>query len=145
MLRLVTSVSFAAFILSTFPHFFHHHLSSSSFNISLGFKTEALSPFHADLKNSTEDKQYSCRSAKNTSISLLEPDETLPNPVREYILWHRQQRVCLEDPVCYTTQKIPLLLSHCASPYCLGLGDRMRGVYFSFLFALVTRRVFLLK
>lgn len=80
----------------------------------------------------------------NIRITLQPPSSALPSHLKSYIRWHKQQYHCLKTSEC---PRPALLIWRCKDndPFiCAGIGDRFRGIQFSFLLAVATRRLFLI-
>lgn len=99
----------------------------------------------SQVRNFSPAPPYQCVPNRTDPITLLPAHSNISNVLRDYIYWHRQQRECLLDEKCSSSHTIKVLLSHCTNQNCLGLGDRMRGVYYTFLLAVATRRVFFME
>ena len=93
------------------------------------------------IKRSSKSEQLNCKRSISDSFSLQPLAPTTPQFLRDYAKWHAEQRKCLADPSCKKKPKV--LVSRCPRHgLCLGLGDRIRGVFFSFWLAVITERVF---
>lgn len=87
----------------------------------------------------------------NSLASLSEhfPDNVIPDQlsdIQRYIAWHAQMSTCLRHRNC--TEEPKILLWRCPfghSNKCSGLGDRFRGIQFSILLAILTKRVFFME
>lgn len=89
----------------------------------------------------TETSNMRCNRTRPSSYPLRKSSPDTPAFIEEYVKWHAVQRRCLLDARCRTKPNI--LVSRCPiRGNCLGLGDRMRGVVFSFLMAVISKRVF---
>lgn len=94
-----------------------------------------------NTKSSSTSEQLNCRRPIPDSFPLKPLPLSTPKFLKDYAEWHAKQRKCLLDPSCKEKPKI--LVSRCPPDgFCLGLGDRIRGVFFSFWIAVITERVF---
>lgn len=72
--------------------------------------------------------------------------QKLPPTIQEYVDWHARMYSCLSYKNCSEEPKI--LIWRCPfdlSNKCSGLGDRFRGIQFSVLLAILTKRVFFIE
>eukprot|EP00177_Eucheuma_denticulatum_P008357 GFKZ01015205.1.p1 GENE.GFKZ01015205.1~~GFKZ01015205.1.p1 ORF type:complete len:513 (-),score=23.86 GFKZ01015205.1:116-1495(-) len=92
------------------------------------------------------------RARSNPCTPTAPPPATLPlSPaaipsLAAYLRAHHATYRCLENAACLTPPQ-NVLIWRCPSPdplSCAGLGDRFRGILFSFLLAIATNRTFLL-
>lgn len=122
-------------------------LKISSFaKIDLASPKSAHHTHNSILESPPNSRSFQCRANRAGHIPLLPAQSDFPRVLKDYILWHRKQRQCLLNQTCSSTQKIHILVSYCPTGrYCLGLGDRMRGVYYTFLLAIATQRIFFLE
>lgn len=71
----------------------------------------------------------------------------LPRSIRNYVRWHSKMHDCIRKNSC-SSSKPKILLWRCPDGLlyrCGGLGDRMRGIQFSLLLAILTHRIFLVE
>lgn len=94
----------------------------------------------------SSDSEIICHGNRTDYIPLVPVERNFPIIIREYVSWHNVERACLENVTCMSSRVVPVLVSRCHKhPFCLGLGDRAQSVYFAFLFAIASKRVFLMK
>lgn len=109
-------------------------------------KAERPVPNQRNLANCFSDVPFMKEHQKplnyiRPSLFPLQPPPTeAPKFLQTYIRWHAEQRLCLSNVNCSVGPR--LLISRCPiRKNCLGLGDRLRGVYFAFWLAVLSNRV----
>lgn len=104
---------------SNFRNVAHHYIS----NVSYAFDVHKL--FEND-------------------ITILQ--NTTPSSILHYVSWHIQNRKCFEMGSCQT-ENVKALVWKCPKPpkKCAGVGDRLRGIQFAFLLAVITKRMFFIQ
>lgn len=114
-------------------------------------KTNNISstPIIANLSVTARSLQKRCNDAlrryyEGTERFTLQPiPPGTPSVLSEYISWHNVERPCLISNETHCDGSIPrVLVWRCVTILCGGVGDRMRGIRFLFLIAVVTRRLF---
>lgn len=114
---------------------------------ALSQATAALKPIKTSIFSTIyleKDPVPNCTSTipENYKVKPLVDDDS--EFLKPYVEWHAKKRKCLADPSCKEKPKI--LVARCPlRGGCLGLGDRMRGIYFSFWLAIATERVFFIE
>lgn len=91
---------------------------------------------------SIEVKNSSTDSAKYSSV-MDNNSDILPHTIQKYVRWHSEMYKCIEAGNCTSYPNV--LLWRCLdgqSTKCGGIGDRLRGIQFSFLLSIVTNRMF---
>lgn len=77
-----------------------------------------------------------------SDLAVAQPPTEFPQILAEYATWHVTARQCLLSPSC--EDKPNVLVWHFLERSG-GLGDRIRGIRFSFILAVLTRRVFFIS